>query len=149
MNVLFLDHQGVMLTAPHPRPGDLDVVGFDPAAIAALLRLHTIVQPNLAIVVSSDWKRWASLSELQKFYRRQGLPAPIGATNWMPNPANYNLGRVSEIQMWLLEHIGEWVAWAAVDDLDLSALGQNFVRTVPTEGLAGPGIVEALVRCYC
>ena len=147
MNVLFLDHQGVMLTRPHPRPGALDAADFDAAAVAALLRLHTII-PKLAIVVSSDWKRWAPLSEIQEFYTRQGLPAPIGVTEWRPCPANYAAGRVSEIQMWLLEHLGEWAAWAAVDDLDLSALGQNFVRTRPTEGLAGAGIVEAIVRCY-
>ena len=33
--------------------------------------------PNMEIVVSSDWKRWVTLEEMQEFYKRQGLRPPI------------------------------------------------------------------------
>lgn len=84
-NILFLDHQGVMYLKAHPDNSTL--VDFDPGCIQILNRMLE-KDAHLEIVISSDWKYWVALDEMQEFYKRQGIKrAPIDYT---PSTSEYN-----------------------------------------------------------
>ena len=143
MKVLFLDHQGVLYLKRHPCPGQLQ--DFDSACVTALNQILTTV-PDLQIVISSDWKYWVPLSEMQAFYRRQGiLRAPIDFT---PRTARYDIRqlqnqRATEISAWL--DANPVKAWAAVDDLDMRPYLKNFVWvSQPLLGLRLPEICKQI-----
>ncbi len=134
MKILFLDHQGVMYTHQHPHPGQLD--NFEPDNIEALNQLLTS-DPEIEIVVSSDWKYWVSLSQMQTFYRSQGIiKAPIAYTpiTLKYSLRNYSKQRSTEINLWI--HRYQPFQWVAIDDLDLRSDVSNFVYVdQPLQGL--------------
>lgn len=73
---------------------------LDPKACALVEEL--CVEFNLAIVISSTWRRLHSLSEIQKMFATRGLSAPIiGAT-----PQLRSGYRGQEVDEWLYEHPG-------------------------------------------
>lgn len=126
MKIIFLDHQGVMYTEKHPHPGTLEP--FNPECIKILNSILEI-DPDIQIVVSSDWKYWASLKEMQKFYKRNGvLRSPIDYT---PKSKVYtrdriHIERAMEIKQWLENntHVHNWLA---LDDLDMRDHLMNFI----------------------
>jgi len=129
MKILFLDHGGVMRLDPVCWPtGKPELHDFDKYAVKNINDI--ISETDCEIVVSSDWKLWADLSEMQSFYIRQGLiKAPIGYTpdksSEIKSPEDLARLRVEEITQWL-DNNKDVSTWVAIDDLDLRKL-ERFV----------------------
>jgi hypothetical protein len=154
MKVIFLDHDGVICLAAEwggrfkrDREG-LDSV-FDDFNLKALEILNEIIEAtDCEIVVSSDWRHHATLEQMQELYRIRGIKkSPIGMTG----EADYSIvqklerARCVEIRQYLEKHpeISEWVA---VDDMDLSSLG-NFVMTPSSIlGISQEGVKERILK---
>lgn len=136
VNILFLDHQGVMYLRQHPDHKTPD--DFEPACVRALNELLE-KDPHLEIVVSSDWKYWISLEEMQEFYKKQGIiRAPIDYTPITPiyNWSDYPRQRANEIHSWIQQY-GDYInQWTAVDDLDMHPYLQHFIKCDPIHGLS-------------
>ena len=128
MKILFLDHQGVMRLDPVCwSTGKPELNDFDKSAVKNINDI--ISETDCEIVVSSDWKLWVDLSDMQSFYRRQGLiKVPIGYTtdksSEIKSRDDIARLRVEEIKEWL--HDNEVSTWVAIDDLDLREL-ERFV----------------------
>ena len=129
MKILFLDHQGVMRLDPVCWPtGKPELHDFDKDAVKNINDI--ISETDCEIVVSSDWKLWVDLSEMQSFYRRQGLiKTPIGYTpdksSEIKSQDDLARLRMEEITLWL-ENNKDVSTWVAIDDLDLRKL-ERFV----------------------
>jgi len=164
MKVLFLDHDGVICLQSEwggrvdkEREG-LDSV-FDDFNESAVKVLNEIIDAtDCEIVVSSDWRHYATLEQLQELYRVRGInKQPIGCTedfSW--SEATSEASRIQEIEKWIFEH-KEITAWCAVDDMDLAnsisidtgePIGLScFVRTPNSkEGLKQSGKKEKIVQ---
>ena len=145
MKILFLDHQGVMYTKKHPKPGTLD--DFDTKAVQ---ELNTILEadPTIEIVVSSDWKYWVDLKTMGDFYEKQGIrKRPIDYTPKTPKYGSpYELYRAREIQTWQQKNPS--ANWVAVDDLDMRPYLENFVWIhEPSKGLLQVGARDQIL-CF-
>lgn len=142
---------------------------FDKKAIKVLNEILT--KTDAEIVVSSDWRNWATLEELGVYYTSQGiLKAPIGVTKFLgqcEQPENFpwykphdlEQARSLEILQYLKDH-PEITHWVAVDDLHMgvhveaSTYGAfdrdwgltNFVWTPrDNEGIKQNGIKEKIL----
>lgn len=135
--VIFLDHQGVLA---------LDGKTFDNDCVEGLKELFK-AHPNLDVVVSSDWKRRYSLSQLRNMYRNYGLKEPIDCTPTVQitTAAGYPKGRSDEILSWL-EQNKSVIGWACVDDLDMSPFLDKFVRTDVKVGLRDNHVINGLSK---
>jgi len=123
-------------------------------------------QTGAEIVVSSDWKLYCTLEELQEMFTEYGVvKSPIDTTPNIPLKYDKNYYtkeelaeyRVSEIKTWLKEH-PEVTQWVAVDDLPLGeTFGpisgnsngglSNFVLTPRSyEGIKQSGIKEKIIK---
>jgi len=185
MKVIFLDNDGVVClssewggrknkklkylkefpgTAEESMPAWIKMDNFNDKAVKVLNSI--LEQTDAEIVVSSDWKLYCTLEELQEmFLKYDVIKAPIDVT---PNkelamPKQwYDKGelaefRVGEINMWLKEH-PEVTQWVAVDDLPLGELYgpisgnflgglKNFVLTPKSsEGIKQSGIKEKILK---
>jgi hypothetical protein len=103
--------------------GKPELNDFDKSAVKNINDI--ISETDCEIVVSSDWKLWVNLSEMQRFYRRQGLiKVPIGYTpdksSEIKSRDDIARLRVEEIKEWL--HDNDVSTWVAIDDLDLREL---------------------------
>lgn len=158
MKVIFLDNDGVICLAQnwgsrkkkrqkaygwydHPSSALMPVeYRFDNFDVKAVKILNQILeQTGAEIVVSSDWRFHASLSELGDYYESKGIiKRPIDTTakfadifpkEWsnLRFRAELELERSMEIQHWLGNH-PEVTHWVAVDDLNMSVefLGERF-----------------------
>jgi hypothetical protein len=137
MKLLFLDHQGVMRLLPNPTPGIL--VPFDKAAVAEL-NCILLADMDIQIVVSSDWKCWVELADMQQFYLDQGIVrAPIAYTPHIKRNSPYPQHRAGEIREFLDGHICTApTTWTAIDDLDMRQWVKNFIWIdTPAEGIVG------------
>ena len=150
MKVIFLDFDGVMslmgqwggrfkkiLKYQYKFPGVLEddipawvrFDNFDPKAIKILNSI--LLHHDVEIVISSDWKLYASLNELQDMFDKYDVvKLPIDTT---PNLISYQSKsqmkkdelikwRIKEIKLWLSKH-PDVTHWVAVDDMDL---GEKF-----------------------
>lgn len=184
MKVIFLDNDGVMCLSSEwgsrqkkklkylkEFPGSDDTmpatVKMDNFNLKAVKILNTILnQTDAEIVVSSDWKLYCTLEELQDMFFKYGVSkSPIDIT---PNiPLKYDKQyyskeelaeyRVMEIKNWLKDH-PDVTHWVAVDDLDLgekfgpisgNSNGglKNFVLTPRSyEGIKQCGIKEKIIK---
>lgn len=142
---------------------------FDKKAIKVLNEILT--ETDAEIVVSSDWRNWATLEELGVYYTSQGiLKAPIGVTKFLGQceqpedfpwyrPHDLEQSRSLEILQYLKDH-PEITHWVAVDDLHMgihveaSTYGAfdrdwgltNFVWTPQSsEGIKQNGIKEKIL----
>jgi hypothetical protein len=161
MKVIFLDNDGVICLAhnwgsrkkkrqkaygwyDHPSSALMPVeYRFDNFDVKAVKILNQILeQTGAEIVVSSDWRFHASLSELGDYYESKGIiKRPIDTTakfadvfprEWssLRFRAELELERSMEIQHWLSQH-PEVTHWVAVDDLNMGVefLGERFVAS--------------------
>ena len=127
-------------------------VRMDSFNAKAVKVLNEILEKTGAeIVVSSDWKLHCTLEQLQEMFIKYGVAkAPIATT---PNHVLKSMDelestRVAEIEDWLSQN-PQVDKWVAIDDLDLSALG-NFVHTKRIkEGLKQCGIKEQVLKLLC
>lgn len=138
---------------------------FDKKAIKVLNEI--LEQTGAEIVVSSDWKNWASVEEMGDYYEKQGIiKRPIDFTGNVLDLSrvtwhrNWDLEgtRSMEIQDWLSEH-PEVTEWVAIDDLNMSKTGlhygmefehewalDNFVHTpLNNEGIKQLGVKEKIL----
>jgi hypothetical protein len=185
MKVIFLDHDGVICLsqqfggrykkqAKARTKLSQNVMGFrvgdrfDNFDKKAIKVLNSILeQTGAEIVVSSDWKNWATVEEMGEYYEEQGIiKKPIDFTpseydapereEWHPD-WDLEGSRTLEIQEWLKGH-PEVTHWVAIDDLDMSfkefstdrsGTGwglTNFVHTPKiTEGIKKSGLKEKVL----
>ena len=144
MKIIFLDHQGVMLTAPNYNPGKL--IDFDKECVESLNKI--IEKTNTEIVISSDWKYWVNLDEMCLFYLKQNIrKKPIDYTEISPNYTfqNMNECRLKEINNWV-EKNKNITKWIVVDDLKLSN-EKNFFQS-GTDGLKDNNLVEKIINYF-
>jgi len=154
MKVIFLDHDGVICLSHnwggrskkqkeygrkmsqeiHEIPVDVRFDNFDRKAIEVLNSI--LEETGAEIVVSSDWKRWATVEELGEYYEQQGIiKKPIDATPFfrtlqadskIPGYEDFVWDRNEQLEQerhfeildWLKEH-PEVTHWVAIDDLNM------------------------------
>ena len=184
MKIIFLDNDGVICLSNnwggrtrkfnkyrklHPEADALswstvDVFhrfdDFDKKAVKILNQI--LIETGAQIVVSSDWKKHATLEELGDYYNSQGIiRRPIALTkSWVgcDKPEDfawklslkYEQERSFEINQYVKDN-PEITHWVAIDDLDMT-LGEtwgvkNFVLTPKmNEGIKQSGIREKIME---
>ena len=190
MKVSFLDHDGVIClstewggrykkqkkwgelrlsTTPSQIPMEYRFDNFNKKAIKVLNEILELT--GAEIVVSSDWKRWATVEEMGEYYESQGIiKKPIAFTPNLSECNNYGEDfpwsrqwdleqtRSLEIKQYLQDH-PEVTEWVAIDDLNMGKTGKyysvdfthdwgldNFVLTPKgNEGLKQSGIKEKVL----
>lgn len=189
MKVIFLDHDGVICLSTewggrHKKQrkigrklsqGILELpldARFDNFNNKAVKILNEIIQATDAeIVVSSDWKRWATVEEMGVYYESKGIiKKPIAFTKNLGDcdiPQNFIWSRAwdleqtrsLEIKQYLADH-PEITHWVSIDDLRMGKSGldysipyehdwglDNFVETPKsTEGIKQTGIKESILN---
>lgn len=135
---------------------------FNKKAVVVLNEILTIT--GAEIVVSSDWKNWATVEEMGKYYEAQGIiKKPIDFTpkiiskdlKFFHRDTELEETRSYEIKEYLGDH-PEVTKWVAVDDLDMherfDANGdfqwglKNFVLCPRRlEGIKQTGIKEKII----
>lgn len=168
MKVIFLDNDGVICLSnnwgsrttkrrkaglrasvpPLELPVDIRFDNFDKKSVKILNEI--LEETGAEIVVSSDWRFYATLEELGEYYTSQGIiKKPIAVTGMFKDlfpkewsslrfRADLELERYMEINHWLENH-PEVTNWVAVDDLDmsLSFLGDRFSSADDSEKKPG------------
>jgi HAD domain in Swiss Army Knife RNA repair proteins len=183
MKVIFLDHDGVICLSnqwgnrykkqkkhidSNLSESEMSVdYRFDDFDQKALKVLNKIIQKtDCEIVVSSDWKKWATLEEMGDYYQRQGIiKRPIGYTTsilkgdlkFFDYNTNLEETRSYEIQDYLKNH-PEITNWVAIDDLNMSKRInettkeymwglENFVWTyLADEGIKQTGVKDKVIK---
>jgi hypothetical protein len=194
MKIIFLDHDGVICLDNNwgSRKKKQDKWGgrklsmslreipleyrFDNFDKKAIDVLNEILETTGAeIVVSSDWKAWASIEQMGEYYEMQGIiKKPIAYTKNLGQcsfqdtksfiwSVTYDLeqSRYVEITQYLMDH-PEITHWVSVDDLHMgrhvenSKYGafdrddwglENFVWTPrPSEGIKQSGVKEKILK---
>jgi hypothetical protein len=148
MKVIFLDHDGVICLSTEwggrfkkqkkagrklsQSVNSLPVVArFDNFNKKAINILNEILEEtSVEIVVSSDWKRWATVEEMGEYYESQGLKKkPIGFTKFLQDcevPQNFPWSRTYDLEQSRSLEIKQYLKdnpeithWVAVDDLNM------------------------------
>jgi hypothetical protein len=194
MKILFLDHDGVICLDNNwgSRRKKQDKWGgrklsmslkeipleyrFDNFDKKAIDVLNEILETTGAeIVISSDWKAWATVEQMGEYYEMQGIiKKPIAYTKNLGQcsfqdtksfiwSVTYDLeqSRYVEITQYLMDH-PEITHWVSVDDLHMgthvenSKYGafdrddwglENFVWTPrPSEGIKQSGVKEKILK---
>ena len=188
MKVIFLDNDGVICLANNwgtrnkkrqkaglstkvsfkELPLDVRFDNFDKKAVKILNEV--LEETGAELVVSSDWRLYATLEELGDYYQSQGISKrPIDTTEKFAEAfprewsalrfrAELELERYMEINRWLENH-PEVTNWVAVDDLNLGIYEPisgdifnengltNFVHTRKSnEGIKQSGIKEKIIK---
>jgi len=190
MKVIFLDHDGVICLSTEfggrfkkqreagrklsQSIQSLPVLArFDNFNKKAIGILNEILEEtNAEIVVSSDWKRWASVEEMGEYYESQGIKKkPIGFTKKLMDcdvPQNFAWSRQWELEqersLEILQYLRDnpqITHWVAVDDLNMGipqtheTWGEmemdwgltNFVHTPRVrEGIKQSNIKEQIIK---
>lgn len=194
MKVIFLDNDGVLCLYKNygsrfikqkklygnfdiSEKNQLDIITrFDNLDQKAVKTFNEILEKTGAeYVVSSDWRKYATLDELGFYYLSQNIiKRPIGFTDFFnykkwennglipegtlfPRHANEQ-ERYFEILKWLKEH-PEVTHWVAIDDMNLAKKFkdysgeverdwglENFVRTDEIEGIKRLGTKEKIIN---
>ena len=104
-----------------------------------------ILTSGADLVISSDWRLYATLDEMKDLFHQFGvIKGPIDFTPELQTITKHANIRVDEIKSWLESH-PEVEKWVAIDDLDLSEL-DNFVKTREREGLKQCNISTKVLR---
>ena len=189
MKLIFLDHDGVICLSNNwggrikkfakYRSANPDTskdikdapvsFRFDDFDKKAIKNLNEILEETGAeIVVSSDWKLYATLEELGEYYEEQGIiKKPIALTDnlkdctvhgddfiWSTMWDSEQM-RTIEIKQYLHDH-PEVTHWVVIDDLNMGKIGEpwkdlwaidNFVLTPKSnEGIKQLGIKEKILN---
>ena len=189
MKLIFLDHDGVIALSNNwggrtkkfakyrsanpdaskdikDAPVSFRFDDFDKKAIKILNKI--LEETGAEIVVSSDWKLYATLEELGEYYEEQGIiKKPIALTDnlkdctvhgddfiWSTMWDSEQM-RTIEIKQYLHDH-PEVTHWVAIDDLNMGKIGEpwkdlwaidNFVLTPKSnEGIKQLGIKEKILN---
>lgn len=163
-----ITNQNINTLKQKDKPLEIRFDDFDKGAIKVLNEI--LEKTDSEIVVSSDWKNFATLEELGEYYISQGIiKKPIGMTKrlgefdissdfvWLKD-WDLEQTRCFEINQWLKEN-PEVQNWVAVDDLNLGTKGKrnliefqndwglkNFVNTPLSEGIKQQSIKEKILN---
>lgn len=194
MRVIFLDHDGVICLSTewgsrHKKqkefgrkmsqgvlemPVEMRFDNFNKKAIKILNEI--LEETDAEIVVSSDWKRWATVEEMGEYYESKGIKKKpidftpnLGQCTWYIEayPAGFIWSRAweleqirtIEIKQYLVDH-PEITNWVSIDDLRMGKSGldysipyehewglDNFVETpISIEGIKQSGIKEKILK---
>jgi len=190
MKVIFLDHDGVICLSTEwggrfkkqreagrklsQSIQSLSVLArFDNFNKKAINILNEILEEtNAEIVISSDWKRWATVEEMGEYYESQGIKKkPIAFTKNLSEcevPQNFQWSRQWDLEqsrsLEILQYLRDnpqITHWVAVDDLNMGipqtheTWGEmemdwgltNFVHTPKSrEGIKQSGIKEKIIE---
>lgn len=190
MKVIFLDHDGVICLATewggrHKKqqkigrklsqsvmslPVDARFDNFNKKAIAVLNQI--LEETGAEIVVSSDWKRWATVEELGEYYEAQGIiKKPIAFTKSINDceiPEDFSFSRQFDLEQQrhfeILQYLRDnpqITQWVAIDDLNMGKVQKheswgdmeldwgltNFVHTPSSrEGIKQSGIKQQVLK---
>jgi len=154
MNVLFLDHYGIMclsnkeiirektsLPTYSELKGHNKFEDFDKDAVKILNRI--LEETNSEIVISSDWRFGVSLDYMGDFYIKQGvIKRPIGFTPIIRfNGLSIQENRKLEILNWLQNN--EVENWVVVDDLYIDVTNLAWAK-YPNKGIKENNIVNII-----
>jgi hypothetical protein len=184
MKVIFLDHDGVICLSdnwgnrfkkqkewgnrklsmsPLSMPVEYRFDNFDEKAVKVLNEI--LEETGAEIVVSSDWKRWATVGEMGEYYESKGIiKKPIAFTdsilyddyNDFPWHNKWELEQTRSLE--ISQYLGQnsvITHWVAIDDLNMSLSDvdgkswglKNFVLTpVNREGIKQSGIKEKIIK---
>jgi len=169
MNVLFLDHDGVIchgdewgtrftkqdneFTLNH-EDVNLRFDNFNKKSIDILNEI--INATDCEIVISSDWKQFATLEEMGNYYINQGIiKKPIDFTPTRARKLTESLAsvRVREISSWMSSNTNlvDVDCYVAVDDMNLYDLGDShFVWCSPLNdfGINADGIFDKIIKRF-
>lgn len=113
-----------------PTRDKFDMLPFTKECVDALNEI--ISKTNCKIVLSSDHRHDHSLKILNDIFIFNGcLSGPISITpsSKLYTADNLDEGRCDEIMSWIFDSDITIDRWIAVDDLNLSSLGDNFINT--------------------
>ena len=184
MKVIFLDHDGVICLSdnwgnrfkkqkewgnrklsmgPLEIPLEYRFDNFDKKAVEVLNDI--LEKTGAEIVVSSDWKRWATVEEMGQYYESQGIiKKPIAFTDSIlyddyDNFPWHNRWESEQTRsLEIAQYIGQnpvITHWVAIDDLNMSLTDvddktwglKNFVLTPENkEGIKQMGIKEKVLE---
>ena len=190
MKVIFLDHDGVICLATewggrHKKqreygrklsqsieslPVHARFDNFNKKAVAILNEI--LERTNAEIVVSSDWKRWASVDEMGEYYEQQGIiKKPIAFTKSINDcevPTDFQFSPKFDLEqerhfeiLQFLKDNPQITHWVAIDDLNMGKVQKhetwgdmdldwgldNFVHTPKSrEGIKQNGIKEKIIE---
>lgn len=104
-------------------------------------------ETDAKIVLSSDWRLYWNLEDLDKIFKFNGvIKSPEATTSfskWKMSSSS-ELDRIKQIEQYVAH--SEITNWVAIDDLNLSDLGDRFVRTKDSEGLKQTGLKNKILK---
>lgn len=184
MKVIFLDHDGVICLSnnwgnrfkkqkewgkrklsmsPLAMPVEYRFDNFDEKAVKVLNEI--LEETGAEIVVSSDWKKWATVEEMGEYYESKGIiKKPIAFTDSIlyddyedfPWHRNWDLEQTRSLE--ISQYLGQnpnITHWVAIDDLNMSLKPEgdkmwglkNFVLTpLNNEGIKQTGIKDKILN---
>jgi hypothetical protein len=184
MKVIFLDHDGVICLSNNwgnrfkkqkdwggrklsmttlEMPVEYRFDNFDEKAVNVLNEI--LEETGAEIVVSSDWKRWATVEEMGEYYESKGIiKKPIAFTDSIlyDDYENFPWHRNWELEQTRSLEIAQYLGlntvithWVAIDDLNMSLQSEgdkewglkNFVLTpIDNEGIKQTGIKDKILN---
>jgi len=184
MKVIFLDHDGVICLSNNwgnrfkkqkdwggrklsmttlEMPVEYRFDNFDEKAVNVLNEI--LEETGAEIVVSSDWKRWATVEEMGEYYESKGIiKKPIAFTDSIlyDDYENFPWHRNWELEQTRSLEIAQYLGlntvithWVAIDDLNMSLQSErdkewglkNFVLTpINNEGIKQTGIKDKILN---
>ena len=184
MKVIFLDHDGVICLSDNwgnrfkkqkkwggrklsmntlSMPVEYRFDNFDEKAVKVLNEI--LEETGAEIVVSSDWKRWATVEEMGEYYESKGIiKKPIAFTDSIlyDDYDDFPWHNIWELEQTRSLEISQYLGqnpvithWVAIDDLNMSLRDvddkswglKNFVLTpVNKEGIKQTGVKEKVLE---
>ena len=184
MKVIFLDHDGVICLSNNwgnrfkkqkewggrklsmttlEMPVEYRFDDFDEKAVNVLNEI--LEETGAEIVVSSDWKRWATVEEMGEYYESKGIiKKPIAFTDSIlyDDYEDFPWHRKCELEQTRSLEIAQYLGlntvithWVAIDDLNMSLKLEgdkewglkNFVLTpIDNEGIKQTGIKDKILN---
>ena len=158
MKIIFLDIDGVLATnkefamnrtkfqTKHPEAKEIRIpYPFNPGCVKIFNEI--LDETNAIIVLSSDWRFYWDLTDLDKIFKFNGVKkSPVSITSKMKRKMSSELedDRSFQIKTYVDEMLPD--VWVAIDDLNLKSLGDNFIRTKDSEGLKQSSIKEKIIK---
>jgi hypothetical protein len=153
--VIFLDLDGVMVpfwnlpSNDYASPKD-NMWNADPFSKLAVKHLnHILKETDAEIVISSDWRNYYSLSQLQDIFEFNGVdkvPIDVTTNSKLYTAMDLEGGRITEIMRYVKKHNLKY--WVSIDDLDMFSLGPHFVHCnrPSSEGLKQTGLRDKVIK---
>jgi hypothetical protein len=149
--------------SPLSMPVEYRFDNFDEKAVKVLNEI--LEETGAEIVVSSDWKRWATVEEMGEYYESKGIiKKPIAFTDSIlyDDYDDFPWHNKSELEQTRSLEIAQYIGqnpvithWVAIDDLNMSLTDvddktwglKNFVLTPENkEGIKQTGIKEKVLE---